>query len=377
LMEDILQPNPVYEVEDRKLRKNNTAWGGFFFHLTENTTTGVKEGLDFMLDHFSEPLFPRKISRTAVDRRQYEVEDKDTALYYYKAALYEDCRISAFGVNQRNPDLIFIELDASDFSSKRSLKLALTATLKNMKKKLDGAHPTVLWSGRGYHIMQPIHCPQPLEEIKELAKLEPDNVSTKFLQFAERYLSSNKCDKSHHPAIKSCMLRIPNSINSKCKTVGLDPQVKIIQKWDGQRPDYRLLIGSFHADLIEHQQRQQARKGHINNRPLHSDVPKTIAWIEKLIQTPIVDYRKHAANLIIIPYLVVCRGMCDRNEIHDVIMNWANRCAELRRLDPSRHEFSVRVRSRIDEVLRDRIPPMTSDTLKEKNRELYEVLKFG
>lgn len=86
------------------------------------------------------------------------------------------------------------------------------------------------------------------------------------------------------------------------------------------------------------------------------------------------DYRKHAAKLIIIPCLVFCRGMTDRNEIHDVVMNWANRCAELRRLDPSGRDFS-RVRSRIDEAMRFRIPPMTSDTLKEKNRELCEALE--
>ena len=67
--------------------------------------------------------------------------------------------------------------------------------------------------------------------------------------------------------------------------------------------------------------------------------------------------------------------MSDRNEVHDAVMEWADRCIELRRLDPSRREFSVRVRSRIDEVMRDRIPPMTSDTLKERNQDLYENLK--
>jgi hypothetical protein len=100
----------------------------------------------------------------------------------------------------------------------------------------------------------------------------------------------------------------------------------------------------------------------------------TIDWIEKLIQTLIADYLKHAANLIKIPYLVVFRGMKDRNEIHDVVMRRADRCAEVRRLDPSGREFSVRVRSRIEEVKIDRVPPMTFDTLKEKNRKLYEAL---
>ena len=92
------------------------------------------------------------------------------------------------------------------------------------------------------------------------------------------------------------------------------------------------------------------------------------------MQTPIPDYRKHARDLIIIPYLVICRGVTDRNGIHDTVMNWVNKCNELKRLDPSSREFSVRVRSRIDEVMRDRIPPMTFETLKGKNRQLYELL---
>ena len=66
--------------------------------------------------------------------------------------------------------------------------------------------------------------------------------------------------------------------------------------------------------------------------------------------------------------------MRDRNEIRDVVMKWADRCAEVLRLDPSRREFYVRVRSRIEEVMIDRVPPMTLDTLKEKNRKLYEAL---
>jgi len=169
------------------------------------------------------------------------------------------------------------------------------------------------------------------------------------------------------------MLRIPHSINSKCKAVGLDPDVKIIQKWDGHRPDYRLLIGSFYADLIEQQQRRWKEKDDYNGLSSPNEL-KTIAWVESLLQTPIADYRKHAANLIIIPYLVVYRGMTDREEIHDIVMQWADKCAELQRLDPSRREFAVRIRSRIDEVMRDRIPPMTFETLKEKNRELHEAL---
>jgi len=118
---------------------------------------------------------------------------------------------------------------------------------------------------------------------------------------------------------------------------------------------------------LSHQNRRESG-------PIQTTQLRNIDWIEKLIQTPIADYRKHAANFIIIPYLVVFRGMRDRNEIRDVVIKWADRCAEVLRLDPSRREFYVRVRSRIEEVMIDRVPPMTLDTLKEKNRKLYEAL---
>jgi hypothetical protein len=308
------------------------------------------------------------------------VGDKDTPLLYYQGALWQDCRIAAFRVGQTNPDLIFIDLDASDFVSLRTFKLGLTVTLKNIKNKLGG-FPTVYWSGRGYHIILPIDCPVNLDNIKEFAELTDNNPNNKFLQFAERYLSKNKHDKSHHPAIKSCMLRIPGSINSKCKTEGLDPEVKIIQKWDRHRPDYRLLIGSFYADLIgryhHHDNRQRTQTSTLigaNNSIKHNKINYnnniTIPWIEKLLQTPIEDYRKHARDLILVPYLVVRKGMTDQDQIYDIVMSSADKCAELKRLEPSRREFSIRVSRRIDEVVRDRIPPMTFETLKEKCPEL-------
>jgi hypothetical protein len=53
-------------------------------------------------------------------------------------------------------------------------------------------------------------------------------------------------------------------------------------------------------------------------------------------------------------------------------MAWADKCAELRRLEPSRREFADRVRSRTYEVIQDRVPPMKHDTLKDKNPELYK-----
>lgn len=338
----------------------------------------VKEGLEFMLSHFSGPLFPRKVSTAATRGKQYEMPDKDTTLYYYKAALYENCRIEAFGVSQTNPDLIFIELDLRDFGSMKNLKTRLTMILKRIEETVQG-HPTVYWSGRGYHIVQPIDCPLPLEDVnKEFTALSNDP-NTDFIRFAESYLSGNKQDKSHNPSMRSCLLRIPHTLNSKCKEAGIDAEVKIIQKWDGYRPEYKLLIGSFYAYLVGEREKERSRyqdaAAAAKNYALGVDYGP-IGWIEKLLQTPIDDFRKRSSDLILVPYLVVRRGMTDVDQIHNVVMQWADKCGELYRLEPTRREYSNRVRSRIYEVMQSnpRIPNMSLENLKEKNPELYRQL---
>lgn len=66
--------------------------------------------------------------------------------------------------------------------------------------------------------------------------------------------------------------------------------------------------------------------------------------------------------------------MTDIDQIQDIIIQWADRCSELRRLDRSRREFANRVRSRTYEVMQERISLMRLDTLKEKNPKLHESL---
>jgi hypothetical protein len=55
-------------------------------------------------------------------------------------------------------------------------------------------------------------------------------------------------------------------------------------------------------------------------------------------------------------------------------MQWADKCAELRRLEPSRRDLAYKVRSRIGEVKHDKISQMRLATLKVKNPELYDKL---
>jgi hypothetical protein len=101
-------------------------------------------------------------------------------------------------------------------------------------------------------------------------------------------------------------------------------------------------------------------------------------WIEKLLRTPVEDYRKRVRDLVLVPYLVVRRGITDEAQVSAIVMGWADKCAELRGLEPSRREFESRVRTRTHEVMQSRIPPMRLATFQEMvNPDLYETIKLG
>lgn len=154
------------------------------------------------------------------------------------------------------PSVIFIDIDRSGFASDRSHKIVLHKTLKRIKDYLD-SQPTVLRSGNGYHIIQPLQA-HILEKDKRFQNSrrylgDKFSVSVAFMRFAARFLSASKSDACHNPSFKSCLLRIPGSYNSKCVWSGKESEVKIIQRWDGQRPSIDLLLGSFYTSLIVEQ----------------------------------------------------------------------------------------------------------------------------
>lgn len=225
-------------------------------------TQQISKGLDFIINHFKEPLFPRAISTFQTQNRQVEAFNKENAFNLFEYSKFVDCKINAYpsyteykGINLQAPNFLFIDLDKSSFKTQRAHKSALNLTLKNIKEKMDGAHPTVLWSGNGYHIYQSLNAEFPLEQNETFSKF--DQPSIQFLRFVEQYLSKHKSDPSHNPSFKSCMIRIPGSHNSKCILANgdydNDAQVKIIQRWNGYRPKINLLLGSFYAYLVDQQ----------------------------------------------------------------------------------------------------------------------------
>jgi hypothetical protein len=265
--------------------------------------------LDFILSHFCEPIFPRTISTAATYGAQVLVFSKEEAAEKFRAANLLDCRLNAYlaytqykGINRQAPNFIFIDLDRSNFASEKALKLALERTLKNIRNL--GAEPTVLWTGNGYHIYLPIYA-FVLEQEEIFARF--DQPSKKFLRFAARYLSSYKSDPNSNPSFKSCMVRIPGSHNSKYVQ---DSEVKVIQKWNRHRLPINYLLRDFRRYLIEQRimelkERHKHKQGYQSSRSTND----TIQWIERLLLTPIPDYRKLAIWHILAPYLLNIRTL--------------------------------------------------------------------
>jgi hypothetical protein len=163
----------------------------------DNIHRNVQDGLDFILNHFQEPLFPRKIMTKRLGY-QIEIFNKEEALEYFKNSNYEDCRINAYpsftdyhGINRTPISFLMVDLDLKDFSDggdskKKVLERALNKTLQNIKETIGG-NPTVLWTGNGYHIYQPVSgfILEEYETFYEFTKYFDKDLTSMFIQFAE------------------------------------------------------------------------------------------------------------------------------------------------------------------------------------------------
>ena len=169
------------------------------------------------------------MSTFASNGKQFTVYNKEQILDACIKSNFKDCRLNAYPVLEdgvlQAPNIIFIDLDLQYLDNLKELNKNLDKTLKIIKQKLNGFKPTVLWSGNGYHIYIVLDI-RPLELIEELRELS-DKPSEQFLKFAESIFTNNKKDSQHNPSFKSCLLRIPGTINSKNGS-----EVKIIQRFD-------------------------------------------------------------------------------------------------------------------------------------------------
>jgi len=184
----------------------------------------ISENVDFILSHFQSPIFPRRIMTKRLGY-QKEVFSKQEVLNYFKSSDYEDCRINAYpsftsyqDINRVAPSFVMIDIDLRDFDNSRDkLDRGLKKVLRKISVTTRG-YPTVLWTGNGYHIYQPMDG-FVLEEEDRFARLREPNekdLTSKIMQFAEEFLANKKGDPQHNPTVSSCLVRVPGTLNSKC-----------------------------------------------------------------------------------------------------------------------------------------------------------------
>ena len=154
------------------------------------------------------------------------------------------------------------------------------------------------------------------------------------MQFAESFFTDQKGDPQHRPSIRSCLIRIPRTINSKC-----NQQVKVVQKWDGIRPPIKYLLRDYRIWLVSEKINEKLREKRPRNyRKSYSHTylcyngTGTIQWIERLLQTPLANHRKYAIWRVLIPYLFNIRNLSD-TDVFNIIQNWLNKCDETRALN--------------------------------------------
>ena len=147
-----------------------------------------------------------------------------------------------------------------------------------------------------------------------------------------------------------------------------------MQEWNGVRaPITREFIEDFRTYLEQKitDQEQEQENYNTNQHRKYSNINKqSTEWIEKLLDTPISDFRKNATNLIIAPYLVNIKKLSYQLSF-DILIDWLQKCNSFNKLD---FNPDYLVKYALSTANQKRIPPMKLATLMDRNLELYNVL---
>ncbi|MDR4491601.1 MAG: hypothetical protein R2685_11985 [Candidatus Nitrosocosmicus sp.] len=327
------------------------------------------EDIDFILSHFQDQiqLFPRKMM-TLSKSWQFSVSSIEEVYQECKKSNFVDCRINAYaeyteykGIIRQPPNFIFIDLDLANFEmDRKKLDLRLNKTL-NKIEEYDG-FPTVLWTGNGYHIYLPISAIVLDQEsifskerfpnlFSASGKYSNWSISEVFLKYAEIFFTNGKADPLHKPKYKTCLIRIPDSYNSKLlfnRCSREESLVKIVQTWNGYHPPIQLFLKEFRRWLVQEEINQKIQNRKIRNiQSIKSGNTNNfqIPWIERLLQIGIQDGRKETLRLILGPYISK-RNTYDRSI--SILQNWIEKCDKVYPLDPgfnSRQRISNSVKN--------------------------------
>jgi hypothetical protein len=280
---------------------------------------------------------------------------------------------------------LFIDLDLNQFGGDiNKLNHACRQIIKNIACNLNGAVPTVLWSGGGYHIHQPLDTSvmPAFEDLPEFKRYS--NPSVKFMRYAERALTDGRADQNHCASFKSCLARIPGSINSKYN--GDIAEVMILERWNKvrARPTQKFLMVDFLIWLVESdllvreelrkQTQKYSFKGNDRSIAAAAATSNNIAWIDRLLQTPIEDWRKTSVALILAPYLLTIKKM-SYEQAFNTIMQWADQCALASGLRPNTEKFIDIVHMCLARAHDRRSKPLRWLTLAQNYPEIHSMIK--
>ena len=81
--------------------------------------------------------------------------------------------------------------------------------------------------------------------------------------------------------------------------------------------------------------------------------------------------RKNAADLILIPFLVLIRKLSD-SEVYNIVRSWLDKCSRSRPLDSNYTDN--RIMYAIRQSRQKQILPMSLETIKQHDEKLYNLL---
>jgi hypothetical protein len=222
------------------------------------------------------------------------------------------------------------------------------------KLELLDAQPTQLWTGNGYHFIQPQFAIV-LEKAERFKKF--GHPSRDFMRFEEQLLTDNKADQSHSNNVSfgNCMLRIPGSLNSNQirfndkgeivdgeGDIPPEAEVRVIQHWVN-RPSIKPLLPQYYIWLqdavtsdidkqIEEVQNARKYRKYSKYNKQWGNNTNTIGWIEKLLQKPLDDFRKYCIIFILTPYLINIKRL-SHSEAFTCLSQWLSKCDSVHKLN--------------------------------------------
>jgi hypothetical protein len=344
----------------------------------------IQTAVEFMLKHFERPHFKRRIATKRSDGAQYPVDSIDQVVKSFDRAKNQDCKISGYAFDPDNtlnqgPSLIFGDVDTQD-------PIELKKILKRMKDRLIISSPTINNSGKGVHIVQPLDTTNFFESAvlpdwylyAEKMKWQGFGMGlvNEFIRFGEVMLTGGKADGAHHPTKNSCLIRCPETINSKS-----DTEVKVMQEWNEKKPPACLLLGEFFSAKLDEYKAclkvQEERERHaallradprLRERNNYYDF-----YIPIIIDTPLPDWREHIIALEIVPYLLTINQMSEQH-VYDIAESWLMECDKL---NPLKFDCSL-IWSKINHTRTHNLKPMGKARLMQemfvKSPDAYQLL---